>query len=446
MTNWEKLIEEHYEKKNKFDLNEVYKLVDEALARETNYQGSGAIEGHASKRLSTKGKVNKDADPFNEDPPKKRSKSAPAGFGALEEEFELEEVAFSAKNFPADGNQGFPGAGERSQHASKDVEYPTNRDTILLSPKGEPTKISQGTAVKFIAPYKLVRGADLGLQKAAKAILAPAIVDGQKGYVAITHIEKPSGGGQSRVAAGSSAQDAVMEIVALRGQEKGITVEKISSAPPGSTKPDLEVNYGGQRIQFEIKGRNSKSGFLTFFDKSAKRGKATPAILNAVLEGYLQGLTVAYEVDGDERTQNLSAALKSTGFDSNLEGIIDFFQNHVNPAIGLCGDEPPVPKSGRLPPQFVTTDQALLSIIRENVIEHLAESGDDYFVVYTRGTEEADVYSTGGANPLKAIEVPQFQKAGLMTYGGCSGGATRVGFKAILAATESNLPEPKAEK
>ena len=98
MANWEKLIEEHYEKKNKFDLNEVYKLVDEALARETNYQGSGAIEGHASKRLSTKGKVNKDADPFNEDPPKKRSKSAPAGFGALEEAEDLEEAALNRKD------------------------------------------------------------------------------------------------------------------------------------------------------------------------------------------------------------------------------------------------------------------------------------------------------------------------------------------------------------
>lgn len=97
MANWEKLIEEHYEKKNKVDLREVYKLIDEALARETNYQGSGAIEGHASKRLSTKGKVNKDADPFNEDPPKKRSKSAPAGFGVLEEE-DIDEAALNRKD------------------------------------------------------------------------------------------------------------------------------------------------------------------------------------------------------------------------------------------------------------------------------------------------------------------------------------------------------------
>ena len=98
MANWEKLIEEHYEKKNKINFDDVYRLIDEALARETNYQGSGAIEGHPHKRLSTKGKVNKDADPFNEDPPKERSKSAPAGFGALEEAEDIEEAALNRKD------------------------------------------------------------------------------------------------------------------------------------------------------------------------------------------------------------------------------------------------------------------------------------------------------------------------------------------------------------
>ena len=446
MANWEKLIEEHYSKKNKIDENTIFELIEQALLAE-GYQDSEVIKNHPSMRLSTKGTKKAGGDPYDEDPPKARSKSAPAGFGALEEELELEEVAFSAKNFPADGNQGFPGSGERSQHASKDVEYPTNRDSVLLSPKGEPTSISQGTAVRFIAPYKLVRGADLGLQKAAKAILAPAIVGGQKGYVPITHIEKPSGGGQSRVAMGSSAQDAVMDVVALRAQEKGTSAEKISSAPPGSTKPDLVVNYGGQDVQFEIKGRNSKSGFITFFDKSAKRGKATPDVLNAVLEGYLQGLTVAYQVEGEKKTANLASALGATGFESSFAGIIDFFQNHVNPSVGLCGDPEPVPKSGKLPREFVTKDSSLLAIIRDNVVEHLRDSNDDYFVVYTRSSQEADIYSTGGGgNPLKAIAVPPFAEAGLMTYGGCSGGATRVGFKAKLAPVESNLPEPQTEK
>ena len=90
MANWEKLIEEHYEKKNKINVEDVYRLIDEALARETNYQGSGAIEGHPHKRLSTKGTKKAGGEPFDEDPPKARSKSAPAGFGALEEQVDAE--------------------------------------------------------------------------------------------------------------------------------------------------------------------------------------------------------------------------------------------------------------------------------------------------------------------------------------------------------------------
>jgi len=130
MANWEKLIEEHYEKKNKIDANTIYELIEQVLLEE-GYQDSDIIKKHSSMRLSTKGKKKAGGDPFEQDPPKERSKSAPAGFGVLEEETELEEVAFSAKNFPADGNQSFPGAGERSQHASKDIEYPTNRNSVL---------------------------------------------------------------------------------------------------------------------------------------------------------------------------------------------------------------------------------------------------------------------------------------------------------------------------
>lgn len=374
------------------------------------------------------------------------SKATPFKFDFLEEEVELEEVSFSAKNFPSDGNQGFSGAGERSQHAAKDAEYATNRNSFLIDTEGNLSEIPSGTLIKFLPPYKLVRGLQLGMEKSPKAILALALAAEKKGYIPITHVEKPSGGGQSRVAMGSAAQDAVMEIVALRAQEKGTTAEKISSAPPGSTKPDLVANYGDEEIQFEIKGRNSKSGFITFFDKSVKRGKATPEILNAVLEGYLQGLTVTYQVEGESKTTDLASAVSATGFDHSFEGVMDFFQTHVNPSVGLCGDPEPVPRSGKLPREFITKDASLLDIIRDKVVEHLRESNDDYFVVYTRSSEEADIYSTGGEDdPLEAIPVPAFMQAGLMTYGGCSGGATRIGFKAKLAPVESNLPDPEEE-
>ncbi len=187
MANWEKLIEEHYEKKNKIDLNEVYKLIDQALL-ESNSIGSGAIEGHASKRLSTKGKVNKDADPFNEDPPKERSKSAPAGFGVLQEE-EVEELfglglleqdfleesweetykkakengewePMGPANFPIEGNQdyGSNATGSRTPWVMKDIFFPILKPTrIYTLPDRELVDVGTSDEAKFLPPYKMYK-------------------------------------------------------------------------------------------------------------------------------------------------------------------------------------------------------------------------------------------------------------------------------------------------
>lgn len=84
MANWEKLIEEHYSKKNKIDENTIFELIEQALLAE-GYQDSEVIKNHPSMRLSTKGTKKAGGEPYDEDPPKARSKSAPAGFGALEE-------------------------------------------------------------------------------------------------------------------------------------------------------------------------------------------------------------------------------------------------------------------------------------------------------------------------------------------------------------------------
>lgn len=85
MANWEKLIEEHYSKKNKIDENIIFELIEQALLAE-GYQDSEVIKNYPSMRLSTKGTKKAGGEPYDEDPPKARSKSAPAGFGVLEEE------------------------------------------------------------------------------------------------------------------------------------------------------------------------------------------------------------------------------------------------------------------------------------------------------------------------------------------------------------------------
>ena len=62
-----------------------FRLIEEALDERDYQKDSDRIKKHSSMRMSTKGKPNKAA-PFDQDPPKERSKSAPPGFGgALEE-------------------------------------------------------------------------------------------------------------------------------------------------------------------------------------------------------------------------------------------------------------------------------------------------------------------------------------------------------------------------
>ena len=106
MANWEKLIEEHYEKKGKIDARTIYELVEQVLLEE-GYQDSDIIKKHSSMRLSTKGTKKVGGEPFDEDPPKARSKSAPAGFGVLEEEVDAEldaKVLAATKEFVKTNN------------------------------------------------------------------------------------------------------------------------------------------------------------------------------------------------------------------------------------------------------------------------------------------------------------------------------------------------------
>ena len=364
------------------------------------------------------------------------------------EEIELEEgkpVTFSAKNFPIDGNEKFTGAGERTPHATSGKEFPVVFKTVLVGEDGSQVPVPEGTKLVFVKPWKLYTGAELqGVQSRLKrSTFAKAEVDGLgQGYINIRAVGKPSGGGQSRVQSGSTAQDKIMGVIQLRGEDSGVSVEKVSSAPPGSTKPDLVVNYGGKKIQFEVKGRNSARGFVTVFDKSVRRGAEIP-IVEAIVKAFIAALDVTYEVDGEKKSSRLGSALGDLGLPQNLEGVLGFYNKYVDPSIGFCGDPSPVPRSGKLPRDFVTTDQSILSLMKGQILKHLRESGDDYFVIYTRAGESADIYSTGGSNnPLDAIEAPDFVKAGFMTYGGCSNGATRVGFKVQLASQDSNLPEP----
>ena len=358
----------------------------------------------------------------------------------LNEEDILEEgpVKLTAKNFPAENNENFSGAGERTQYASQEgVTFPFLQDSVAkIESTGELVKIPSGTNVVFLPPYKLFRGEDIGITgKGKKSIFAPADIEGlEPGYVVIGHIEKPSGQKQSRVSLGAKAQDQIKEIVIARAAEDGVQASYVSSATPGSTKPDLVIDYGGEKIQFEIKNRQTKAGFTTMFDKSVKRGPA-PEIIEDLAKAFIDNLEVSYD---DVENQKLSDALKVNNFPPSFQGVMDFFNAKIDQTIGYAGDEGVV-SSGKLPSAFTTKDPNILNAFKNVLVEHLNEGGDDYFVIYTASANEADIYSTGGSNPLGAVAMPDLLAAKLATYGGKSSGSTRVGLKIKFAPMDSNL-------
>ena len=500
MANWEKLIEEHYSKKNKIDENTIFELIEQALIAE-GYQDSEVIKNYPSMRLSTKGTKKAGGDPYDEDPPKARSKSAPAGFGVLQEE-EIEELfalglleedfleegwkdiykksraenkwtKMKPVNFPHEGNEELGGLeSKREPWVTHDVTFPVHSPTKIYTTKGELLEVASLTEVKFLEPYKMYQSValaatvskDLGTevtpktfgvtasQSVAKVRLESGEHKGKEGYIPFTKVAKPGGGSQSRVAAGSESQDAVMGVITKLAAKKNVPAVKISSAPPGSTKPDLVVDYAGVPIQFEIKGRKSRGGVISFFDKSARRGDDNET-LDIAAEAFAKGVSVEFFPEGvgngDKQSANLGSAMKSTGVSTSRSGLferaIDFFKKHVDPRIGFCGDSSPTPKSGAMPPQFNTQDTGILTMIRDNILAHLAQGGDNYFAVYTVSEEDAELYSTGyGKNPLGSCDFPDLATGRLATYGGCSSGATRVGFKAALKSDGDCLPDAPA--
>lgn len=364
-----------------------------------------------------------------------------------------------AKHFPKKNNEAYNGSGGPSPWVTFDVFYPILKETYLYDVSKERlVDVGEGDWAKFLPPYKIWKGAELDERlewptgfKTDSNLALVKLRGGAKGYIPFAYVAKPGGGASKRVGDGSKSQDAVMDAIAARAAQEGVTATKISSAPPGSTKPDLVVDYGGTKIQFEIKGQARPGAEISFFDKSARRGRDN-LILDVGVEAFVRAISVDYFPQGvgtEEKTSdNLGSAMKKTGFSTSVSGLfertIGFFKKHVNEKIGFCGDPAPTSNSGTMPSHFSSVDPSVLSMIRSNVLEHLGKGGDNYFAVHSKSNNDAEIYYTGyGENTLGAKEFPELISGRLATYGGCSSGATRVAFKAKLQPKDDGLPEPE---
>ena len=143
-----------------------------------------------------------------------------------------------------------------------------------------------------------------------------------------------------------------------------------------------------------------------------RRGKTDPDIVKHVMDAY------ANSVEG------LPAPF-------TFENMIDYYKNKKDSRYGYCSDGLPVPKSGKIPNiSFSSIGEDALRELRNEMIEHFKHSGDNYFSVYSASSGKVDIYYTGlGDNILQMPEIPKITNAFLGSYGGCSSGATRVGFK-----------------
>ena len=329
---------------------------------------------------------------------------------------ELFEASFTPKHFPKEGNEGFPGVGERLKsnyiggEQNSTEGFALSKQTILVKPDGDRVTLEQGQKVFITEPGVLKRGSDIPAGKKGltytKVSLRSKKSSDFLGYIPLGSLEKPAGKTQNRVGAGSDSQDEIVDhIKDLVGEEN---FELVSVAPKGSTKPDMIAKLHGKSIQFEIKGADSASAPITVFDISTKRGAR-----NEILD------TIAREF--------------SSGEFSNFEELMNFYREK-DPSVGYVGDEG-VSSSGKLPKELKITDSGMLEKIRDIVLKHFRKgtkgnTGDDYFVVHVRGSVPK-IYDLGSDSD-KMLDVPDFPSLKSCTFataGGASSGSIRIGFK-----------------
>ena len=349
---------------------------------------------------------------------------------------------FGMVNFPNGVGGDKPQAGTRTVYAPIDGQdyaypegFPTLKKTDLLDINGESIgkSIDTNTTVHFVAPATL--------HKPKGSWIAKVSLKGHDkpfdGYVVISHVKKPGGKSQKRVAAGTQTQQECAAYVKELCDKKGIEyASEFTVAPSGSTIPDLVMTIDGKRIQFEIKGTNARKNEITFFDITARRSqnaksKAGKAELDKTAELYIQSVPELRTVFRNKNGEWGKLRRKRGDEGGAFHAIMEYYKS-LDPTIGYAGDKGVV-KSGKLPAIFKATSRDLLRNIHASILQHFTKGGDDYFVIHDRSSDTFEVYNVNTENDiLKMPTLPQFKQFRLSTYGGPSAAGTRVGYKIKL--------------
>lgn len=325
---------------------------------------------------------------------------------------------FSSKNFPKQKN--IINSGERTcyvpcEHNILNYQikpFVVSKKTNLYFFNNRVTDLLPNDEVYFTYPSELFRGEEIGLESNKKTLFAKVSLNSDifspVGYVAISSIEKPSGNFQKRVESGKIAQEKVAEYIKSLNTDKKI--ETIHNAKQGSNNPDLLLDIDGRIVQIEVKNKNNLSGFITLFDKSVSRNKKNV---------FLDDLTEAFVIKNDYLLENNI---------HDFESVVDYYRR-FDSSIGFPGDKG-VNKSGKLPPELISSCPDVCEYFRKVILDNMIERNDDYFALVS--ATGVYVYAISDKNILNLPKFPKLLRVGLITYGGPSSGAMRVGIKVSL--------------
>jgi len=231
-------------------------------------------------------------------------------------------------------------------------------------------------------------------------------------------VQKPSSTAQSRIGNGSYSQYCVFKELEKFCVQRKLSFELDGIAPPGSNKPDIEVQIKKRKFQVEVKNAHNRKSYITIFDKSISRNSVIPPDLN-----YLARMFIVFDRKTHHKIND------STKYSFDFLGILDYIKDNLEPATGLSEDAH-TSKSGRMPEFFKTEDHLILEFVRRFIQDNLVESNNHYLAVFNKKDETTKFFHTGlGRNVLRMPELPKLKKFLLSTYGGPNASSTRVGIK-----------------
>lgn len=193
-----------------------------------------------------------------------------------------------------------------------------------------------------------------------------------------------------------------------------------SVAGIGQRGADIDASVGGARIHVEVKRVTTRFQPIALFDASVKRDRPNQTVNEAV---------AAMARDTDVGGANLSRLLATLKKTTDLQSVVDFYRESVDPTVGMAGD-PGTPITGKMPRVSSSRKSAVDGVLKT---VRKRSTGNNYLAVHVASTDETYMFCLSGHDVFEAGPLPTPSRVFLDTYGRVYGGATRVAIRAVLS-------------